>query len=207
MTLPRATMRLQLHKSFTLDDACAVVPYLSALGISHLYLSPILAARPGSPHGYDVVDPTRVNPELGGEEALGRLVSELRCYELGVIVDIVPNHMAIGTNNPWWMDVLAHGAKSRFAKYFDIDWTPANRHLRGKIALPILGRSYGEALAAAEITMRTETGRVFVSYFDHRFPLAVESAAAADVSFGRRVRSCYAGGKRAFAQNTRKAAL
>ena len=123
MTLPRATMRLQLHKGFTLDDACAVVPYVSALGISHLYLSPILAARPGSPHGYDVVDPTRVNPELGGEEALVRLVSEVRRNKLGIILDIVPNHMAIGSDNLWWMDVLAHGTKSRFAKYFDIDWS------------------------------------------------------------------------------------
>ena len=182
MTLPRATMRLQLHKGFALDDACAVVPYVSALGISHLYLSPILAARPGSPHGYDVVDPTRVNPELGGEEALRRLVHELRRYGLGIIVDIVPNHMAIGATNPWWMDVLAHGRGSGFAKYFDIDWSPANLHLHGKIALPILGKPYGDALAAAEITMHKENGRVFVRYFDHRFPLAAESAAAVEGS-------------------------
>ena len=126
MTLPRATMRLQLHRSFTFDDAAALVPYFAALGVSHLYLSPILTARAGSPHGYDVVDPSRVNPELGGEEALRRLVRELRRHGLGSIVDIVPNHMAIGSGNPWWMDVLEHGEASRFTRYFDIDWTPDN---------------------------------------------------------------------------------
>ena len=117
MTFPRATMRLQVHKEFTFDNARAVVPYLSALGISHIYLSPILTARAGSSHGYDVIDPSRLNPELGGEEAFRRLVSELRHHKLGIIVDIVPNHMAVGSQNPWWMDVLTHGSESRFAKF------------------------------------------------------------------------------------------
>ena len=179
MILPRATIRLQLHRGFTFDNAAALAPYFAALGVSHLYLSPILTARAGSMHGYDVVDPTRVNPELGGEEAFRRLVQEARRNGLGIIVDIVPNHMAIGSDNRWWMDVLARGRESRFAKYFDIDWTPDNPHLRGKVALPILGRPYGEALAAGEITVQCgKNGPVFVRYFDHSLPLAAASAAA-----------------------------
>ena len=118
MNLPRATMRLQFHSRFTFGDATALIPYFAALGVSHLYASPILTARPGSLHGYDVIDPTRVNPELGGEEALRRLVHELRRHEMGLIVDIVPNHMAVGSNNHWWMDVLARGQKSRYARKF-----------------------------------------------------------------------------------------
>jgi (1->4)-alpha-D-glucan 1-alpha-D-glucosylmutase len=172
MTPPRATMRLQLHRGFTLDDAAAVVPYIAALGISHLYLSPILTARSGSQHGYDVVDPSRVNPELGGEEALHRLSREMQRHGLGIIADIVPNHMAIGAQNPWWMDVLRHGRDSHFAKYFDIDWTPPDRRLHGKIALPILGRPYGEALAEGEITLHRENGQACIRYFDHLLPLA-----------------------------------
>ena len=131
MSLPRATMRLQFHRGFTFADARSLAPYFASLGISHIYASPIMTARPGSPHGYDVVDPTRVNPELGGEAELLRLVEELRRHDLGLIVDIVPNHMAVGSGNRWWMDVLARGRESRYAKYFDIDWNPPNSDLRG----------------------------------------------------------------------------
>jgi (1->4)-alpha-D-glucan 1-alpha-D-glucosylmutase len=177
MTPPRATLRLQLHRDFTLDDVAARVPYAAALGVSHLYLSPILAARVGSQHGYDVVDPTRVNPELGGEPALRRLAHEAQRHGLGIIADVVPNHMAIGSQNPWWMDVLRHGQGSAFAKYFDIDWKPANRLLHGKIAMPILGRPYGEALAAGEINLPRENGRAYVRYFDHLLPLADDTVA------------------------------
>ena len=99
MSLPRATMRLQFHRGFTFADARSLAPYFASLGISHIYASPIMTARPGSPHGYDVVDPTRVNPELGGEAELLRLVEELRRHDLGLIVDIVPNHMAVGDGN------------------------------------------------------------------------------------------------------------
>jgi malto-oligosyltrehalose synthase len=169
---PRATMRLQFHKGFTFADAATLVPYFSSLGISHLYASPIMTARPGSLHGYDMIDPTRINPELGGEEEFQRLVAELRRHDMGIIVDIVPNHMAIGADNPWWMDVLTAGRTSRFAKYFDIDWKPVDLHLRGKVLLPVLGRPYGEALAAAEIRLESENGKAWVRYFDHVFPLA-----------------------------------
>src|SRR6516162_10446669 len=122
MTALRASMRLQFHKGFTFGDTVSLVPYLSSLGISHVYASPIMTARRGSMHGYDVVDPTRISPVLGGEDEFISLVEELRRYELGIIVDIVPNHMATGNENDWWMDVLAKGRESRYAKYFDIDW-------------------------------------------------------------------------------------
>lgn len=178
MTLPRATMRLQFHSRFTFGDATPLVPYLAALGVSHLYASPILTARPGSMHGYDVIDPTLVNPELGGQKGLRLLVRELRKHEIGLIADIVPNHMAIGSDNPWWMDVLTHGQKSRYAKYFDIDWTPDDPSVRGKVVLPILGRPYGEALAAGELVLHREDKRqAFVRYFDHLFPLAPSTVA------------------------------
>jgi len=179
MSPPRATMRLQFHRGFTFADAAALVPYFASLGISHLYASPIMTARPGSLHGYDTVDPTRVNPELGGEDGLRRLVRELRRYELGLIVDIVPNHMAVGNANAWWMDVLAHGRQSRYAKYFDIDWTPSDPLLHDKVLLPVLGRPYGEALAAGEITLAVGASqRPVVRYFDHDFPLAAGLADA-----------------------------
>src|SRR5579872_5690706 len=134
MSPPRATMRLQLHRNFGFADAMQLVDYVAALGISHLYVSPILKARPGSMHGYDVVDPTQVNPELGGETGLRALVAALRNAGLGLIVDIVPNHMAAGgTRNPWWADVLRKGQASRFATFFDIDWNPSDPTLQGKV--------------------------------------------------------------------------
>ena len=177
MSVPRATMRLQFHRGFTFAHAAALAPYIASLGISHIYASPIMTARSGSLHGYDTIDPTRVNAELGGEDGLRALVRELRRHDLGLIVDIVPNHMAIGNGNAWWLDVLARGRNSRYAKYFDIDWTPANPHLHGKVLLPILGRPYGEALSAGEIRLGTsEAGRSVIRYFDHEFPVAPDCA-------------------------------
>jgi malto-oligosyltrehalose synthase len=175
MTVPRATMRLQFHKGFTFADATPLTGYFAALGISHLYASPITTARPGSMHGYDTIDASRINPELGGEEQLRRLVQELRQHEMGLIVDIVPNHMAVGPGNAWWMDVLAHGRNSRYAKFFDIDWDVDDPRLRGKVFLPILGRPYGEALAAGELTVHRGSATPTLHYFDHVFPLATES--------------------------------
>jgi (1->4)-alpha-D-glucan 1-alpha-D-glucosylmutase len=177
MTL-RATMRLQLHKGFTFDDAAAVVPYLAALGISHVYASPIMTARAGSMHGYDVIDPARVNPELGGEQGLGRLSGALRDRNMGLIVDIVPNHMAVGSDNPWWMDVLKHGRGSRYAGYFDIDWEPEESSLREKVLLPILGKPYGDALSAGEIRLVPDPERMFVvRYFENVLPLSPRDCA------------------------------
>jgi (1->4)-alpha-D-glucan 1-alpha-D-glucosylmutase len=170
---PRATMRLQFHKGFTFDDAATVVPYLAALGVSHLYASPIMAARAGSQHGYDVIDPTRVNPELGGEDGLMRLSRALRDRNMGLIIDIVPNHMAAGSDNAWWMDVLARGRDSRYARFFDIDWQPAERSLRNKVLVPILGQPYGDALDAGEIKLgRDPKGEATIHYFEHVLPLS-----------------------------------
>ncbi len=170
---PRATMRLQLHKDFTFADAARLAPYMARLGVSHLYASPILAARAGSMHGYDVVDPTRVNPELGGEDGVRALVAALRAEGLGLIVDIVPNHMAVGAENPWWQDVLRHGRASAHGDVFDIDWETPDPALRGKILLPVLGRPYAEALDDIRIDGNA------VHYFDNRFPLRPEDAGAA----------------------------
>jgi malto-oligosyltrehalose synthase len=169
----RATMRLQMHKGFTFDEAASAVPYLSALGISHVYSSPIMTARAGSMHGYDVTDPSRVNPELGGEQGLERLSRALRQHAMGLIVDIVPNHMAVGSDNSWWMDVLAHGRASRYARFFDIDWEGQEKSLQDKVLLPILGRAYGDALAAGEIRLAREDERGFIiRYFDHVAPVS-----------------------------------
>jgi (1->4)-alpha-D-glucan 1-alpha-D-glucosylmutase len=177
--LPRATLRLQFHRGFTLDAAARRVPYFARLGVSHLYASPLFAARPGSTHGYDVIDPNRVNPELGGEAALRRLVTDLRENGMGLILDIVPNHMAVGGGsgvggNAWWQDVLEWGRESPYAAFFDIDWQPPARHLRGKVLAPFLGRPYAQCLAAGEIGLAfaSDEGRLFVTYCEHRFPLA-----------------------------------
>jgi (1->4)-alpha-D-glucan 1-alpha-D-glucosylmutase len=179
MNVPRGTMRLQFHHGFKFADATALIGYFAALGISHLYASPIMTARAGSMHGYDTIDPTRVNPDLGGEAEFRRLVHELRRHGMGIIVDIVPNHMAVGSGNAWWMDVLARGQNSRYAKYFDIDWEPNDQEMRGKVLLPILGRPYSDALTAGEITLQADDPQnLFVRYFDHIFPLAAESAEA-----------------------------
>ncbi len=169
----RATMRLQFHKGFTFKDAAGLVPYLAELGISHVYSSPILTARAGSMHCYDVIDPTSVNPELGGEAGLRAFVAVLHEAGLGLIVDIVPNHMAVGdSDNQWWNDVLRHGRSSRYANYFDIDWDPCDPDLRGKVLAPFLGRPYGEALDAGDIQLaQTPSGEMVVRYFDNEFPI------------------------------------
>jgi malto-oligosyltrehalose synthase len=161
--IPRATLRLQFHHGFTFADAQSLVPYVARLGVSHLYASPIAVARPGSMHGYDVIDATRVNPELGGEEGLRALSNALGKEGIGLILDIVPNHMAADSANAWWADVLRHGRQSRHARYFDIDWDADE-----KVLLPILGRPLDEVLAAGELK-HLDGG---LHYFSHRLPLA-----------------------------------
>lgn len=174
MAVPRATVRIQLHRDFGFDALAAVLPYYAALGISHIYASPILAARPGSLHGYDMVDPTRINPELGGEPGLQRLVARLHAAGMGLILDIVPNHMGIGPDNPWWQHVLEWGRRSPYAHWFDIDWETADETLRGKVLAPFLGQPYGDALAAGDIRLCFDAsrGRLFIGCPGHRFPLA-----------------------------------
>ncbi|MHA6832666.1 malto-oligosyltrehalose synthase [Ralstonia pseudosolanacearum] len=174
--VPRATLRLQLHRAFTFDHARALLDDIAALGISHLYVSPITTAQPGSMHGYDVVDPTRVNPELGGEEALGRLVAALHARGMGLIVDIVPNHMAVGgAHNAWWLDVLENGPASAWAHAFDIQWQPPQPALHGKVLAPFLGEPYDAALQGGRLTLHYDPGaaRLAIAYHDHRFPIAL----------------------------------
>ena len=173
--IPRATLRLQFHKGFTFADAQAHVAYFAQLGISHVYASPITTARPGSMHGYDVVDPGHINPELGGEAALKRFVATLRKAGLGLIADIVPNHMAVGAENSWWFDVLRQGQASPYASWFDIDWNAQDPSLRGKVLLPTLGKPLVDALRDGEITITDGDTRV-ARYFQSRFPIAGDVA-------------------------------
>jgi (1->4)-alpha-D-glucan 1-alpha-D-glucosylmutase len=167
----RATYRLQLHAGFPLSAARELVPYLSRLGISHIHCSPILQARRGSTHGYDVVDPARLHAELGTEADLEALHAALAERGMGMVLDIVPNHMAASSENPAWDDVLAHGPASGFARWFDIDWRATERELRSRVLLPILGGPLSEALARGEIVLDTREGVPRVRYFEHDLPL------------------------------------
>lgn len=169
-----ATLRLQFHSDFTLDHAVPLVPYFAQLGISHLYASPILKARAGSRHGYDVVDPTCVNPELGGEAALERLVAALRQHGMGLILDTVSNHMAVGgADNPWWQSLLAWGRRSPYAEFFDIQWHSSDPLLAGQLLLPFLGSDYGVALKNGEIPLQfdQQQGLLHVVHYEHSFPI------------------------------------
>ena len=173
--IPRATYRLQLHAGFDFDAAAAVVPYLADLGVSHVYASPFLAARPGSGHGYDITDHNRINPEIGGEAGLERLSEALARHTMGLILDFVPNHMGVGgADNPWWLDVLEWGPASPFAGFFDIDWAPAEPSLKGKVLLPFLGDHYGSILERGELKLAFDgdAGTFSVWYYEHRFPIA-----------------------------------
>jgi (1->4)-alpha-D-glucan 1-alpha-D-glucosylmutase len=167
----RATYRLQLHAGFPLSAARALVPYLSRLGVSHLHCSPILRSRRGSTHGYDVVDPRQVDPELGTEADLEALHRELAAHGMGIVLDIVPNHMAASSENPAWDDVLAHGPASRFSRWFDIDWRATERELRSRVLLPILGTPLTGVIQRGEIALESPDGVPRVRYFAHDLPL------------------------------------
>ncbi len=169
---PRATYRLQFHEGFTFDDAARIAPYLSKLGISHVYASPISKARPGSTHGYDIVDHSALNPELGGEEAFLRFSDVLTQHDLKLLLDIVPNHMGVGgADNPWWLAVLEWGGLSPMADAFDIDWERLGAD--HKLVVPFLGDRYGDALEAGNLQLKfePEEGAFSVWHFEHRFPV------------------------------------
>src|ERR1041385_4748623 len=153
MKLPSATYRLQFNAEFTFADAEKLLPYLHELGISHVYSSPLMKARTGSVHGYDVTDPNTINPEIGTRKDFERFVDQLRAHKLRLLLDIVPNHMAASTENPWWTAVLANGETSEYAHFFDIDWAA----LAGKVLLPILPRPYGECLDNGELQVEGNT--------------------------------------------------
>ena len=172
MHIPRATYRLQFNEHFRLKDALAIVPYLRDLGISHIYASPLFKACAHSRHGYDVCDFTLINPEIGTDADLEELASVLQANRMGLVVDIVPNHMGISTpENGWWWDVLKNGQASRYAGHFDIHW-PSQQ---GKILLPVLGDTYDRVLRQGELTVAEEKDGFVLHYFDRRFPLAPNS--------------------------------
>ncbi|MGV8842504.1 MAG: malto-oligosyltrehalose synthase [Pseudomonas sp.] len=178
MTPLRATLRLQFHCDFTLLDALPLVDYFADLGISHLYASPLLTARPGSQHGYDVVDPTTINPQLGGEAALVTLVAALRRRGMGLILDMVSNHMAVGGSaNPWWQSLLEWGRRSPYAKFFDIQWHSRDPLMAGQLLVPFLRSDYAEVLKAGEIRLHFDAahGRLWAEHFDQHFPLTPPS--------------------------------
>ncbi len=170
--VPVSTYRLQLHSGFGFRDACAIVDYLHDLGIEHLYTSPLLMARAGSTHGYDVVDPSRHNPELGTAEQFEELQQALHRYGMGLLVDIVPNHMAADVSNPWWLDVLRHGRDSKYATYFDIDWEGGS----GKLLLPVLGDEPEAVLERGELRVARDDGGFWLEYFELRLPLRGDEA-------------------------------
>jgi (1->4)-alpha-D-glucan 1-alpha-D-glucosylmutase len=174
--IPTATYRLQLGPRLRFDQVAELVDYLAALGVSDCYLSPVFAARAGSEHGYDVVDHGTLNPELGGEAEFRALAARLRERGMGLVLDVVPNHMCIATpDNPWWNDVLENGPSSPYASHFDIDWQPPKVDLANTVQLPILGDQYGRVLESGEIRLAYEAGAFFTEYYDHRLPAAPKS--------------------------------
>jgi malto-oligosyltrehalose synthase/4-alpha-glucanotransferase len=172
--IPRSTYRWQFHQGFTFEQGAALVAYLDQLGISHCYTSPCLQARPGSFHGYDITDHNKLNPELGGEVGFNKLTDALEEHHMGLILDIVPNHMGImGSDNNWWLDVLENGPASVYAEFFDIDWVPLKDTLRGKVLVPILGDNYGYVLDRGELTLAFDAGRgaFSIRYYEHVLPV------------------------------------
>jgi (1->4)-alpha-D-glucan 1-alpha-D-glucosylmutase len=214
--VPIATYRLQLTPDFGFDHAAALIPYLEALGISHLYVSPFLKARAGSTHGYDIVDHNAFNPELGGESGFRRLRDALAKAKIGLILDFVPNHVGVHhADNVWWLDVLEWGPRSPYAAAFDIDWKAMPGRPRGGVLLPILGKPYGEALEAGEIELRYDRaeGSFSAWYYEHRLPIApgrygdilrrvVAAADAASEPAGRRLIELAAGYQRVPTRDT-----
>src|SRR5262245_24034388 len=171
--IPLATYRLQFTADFNFDDAIEVVPYLGAIGITHVYASPLMKARKGSTHGYDIVDHSQFNPELSGEAGFARFSDALKQHDIGLTIDFVPNHVGVHfADNPWWLDVLEWGPASPHAVSFDIDWEQLPYRNGGGVLLPILGSSSGEALERGEIRLRYDSaeGSFSCGYSEHRLP-------------------------------------
>src|SRR5712664_3170110 len=174
---PLATYRLQLHKGFRFRDAADLAPYLAELGLSHIYTSPVMKAAPGSMHGYDVQDHQQINPELGTAEDLAAMSAAAHEHGLGYVLDIVPNHMGIGSANTLWLDLLENGPSARAARFFDVEWHPVKEELADKVLLPVLGDRYGAVLERGEIQLDLDEGAFRVRYYDHLFPVSPRSYA------------------------------
>jgi (1->4)-alpha-D-glucan 1-alpha-D-glucosylmutase len=179
MHIPTATYRLQFHKDFRFENALEIVGYLRDLGITDVYASPIFRARAGSMNRYDVVDHSEIDNALGGAKAFDKLSAALRAHGMGLILDVVPNHMGIGEpSNGWWMDVLENGQGSSYAAYFDIEWQPANPHLENKVLLPILEDQYGNVLEDGKLNLVYEDGAFFIHYYEAKLPIAPRTYSA-----------------------------
>jgi (1->4)-alpha-D-glucan 1-alpha-D-glucosylmutase len=173
---PLATYRMQFHGGFRFRDARPLIPYLRALGVMHVYSSPLLKSRPGSTHGYDITDHSQLDPEIGSEAEFRAFVADLHREGMGLLLDTVPNHMGVGYGtNPWWQDVLENGPASEYANFFDIDWAPLKNELFGKVLIPILGDRYGEDLERGHLQLRFEHGGFSCAYYDKRLPLDPQS--------------------------------
>jgi len=172
LRIPLATYRLQFNAQFRFEHARALVDYLDQLGVTDIYSSPLLQARRGSLHGYDVTDPSHISSEIGSEQELEALAAKLQEHRMGLLLDIVPNHMAAGIENPWWRDVLEDGPGSAYASFFDIDWHPPRMMLQNKVLLPILGSPYARALENQELQLVFAEGGFFIQCFDAKLPVA-----------------------------------
>ena len=173
--IPRATYRFQFHRRFRLGDAIGLIPYLEKLGVSHVYASPLFQARPESTHGYDVCDPAVLNSEIGSEEELRKFSEELRSRGMGLLLDIVPNHMGTDLSNRWWRDVLEKGQHSAYGGFFDIAWDAMGEPWKGKVLVPVLGDRYDKVLAKGELKLGFKEGRFHVAYYGKEFPVSPES--------------------------------
>ncbi|HYE14444.1 MAG TPA: malto-oligosyltrehalose synthase [Pyrinomonadaceae bacterium] len=177
--IPVSTYRLQFNHLFTFEQAAALVGYFDELGVTDLYSSPVLKARPGSPHGYDVVDHARLNPEVGTEDEFASLARALRERGMGLLMDVVPNHMCIaGGENRWWLDLLENGPSSPFARFFDVDWNPPNPSMKNRVLLPILGEQFGRVLERQEARLSYRDGAFYLSYYETTLPVAARTSTA-----------------------------
>jgi (1->4)-alpha-D-glucan 1-alpha-D-glucosylmutase len=176
--IPDSTYRLQFNRHFTFEQAAALVEYFAELGVTDCYSSPVLRARPGSLHGYDVVDHTQLNPEVGTEEQFAQFARDLKERGMGLLMDVVPNHMSIaGSDNRWWMDLLENGPGSAYARHFDVDWNPPNPHLKDRVLLPILGDQFGRVLEKQELRVTYREGAFHLHYWENSFPVAARTSA------------------------------
>ncbi|HVV02557.1 MAG TPA: alpha-amylase family glycosyl hydrolase, partial [Verrucomicrobiae bacterium] len=176
--IPGCTYRLQFNREFTFSRAAGIIDYLRELGVSDLYASPVFKARPGSMHGYDVCGPGEFNPDIGTSDTFDDLSRRLKTVGMGLLLDIVPNHMGRDCSNVWWHDVLQNGPNSRHAKWFDIDWTPPSAATAGRVLLPILEDHYARVLEAGKLRVCEADGKFFLNYHEKRFPLSVQSSRA-----------------------------
>src|SRR6185503_19119633 len=179
--IPCATYRLQFNRGFTFQQAREILDYLRELGISDVYASPLFQAGPDSTHGYDTCCFGKINPNIGSAGDFDCFTSELKARDLGLLLDLVPNHMSATLSNPWWFDVLENGRASRYAQFFDVDWNAKNPALRGKVLLPVLEDDYRKVLEAGKLKLERENEKFFIAYYERKFPVNRQSAADCEI--------------------------